>query len=99
MSTTLTELHKLVAEGLIEDLQAAANIKDYVERATVRHNARAQAITFLKNHDFRGAVDESAHLEELKKQLDSQRQRGAGGLKALTEAAAAFESTLGGKLQ
>jgi hypothetical protein len=88
-----------VAEGLVEDLQDAANIEDPAERAAVRHNARAQAITFLKNHDFRGAVDESAHLEELKKQLDSQRKRGAGGLKALTEAAAAFEATLGGKLQ
>lgn len=99
MSDTLTTLHRLVAQGLVEDLEAAANIKDPAERAAVRHNARAQAITFLKNHDFRGAVDDQAHLEELKKQLDSQRQRGGGGLKALTDAAAAFEATLGGNLQ
>lgn len=95
----LETLHDLVARGLVEDLQAAADIKDPAERATVRHNARAQAITFLKNHDFRGRVDESAHLAELKKQLDQQRQRGAGGMQALKDAAAAFEATLGGNLQ
>ena len=99
MSDQLQTLHSLVATSLIEDLEAAENMQDPVERQTARHQARAQAITFLKNHSYIGKPDENAHLADLQRKLNERRQAGKRGLAALSEAADAFSAQIGGPVQ
>lgn len=95
----LETLHSLVATSLIEDLEAAEQIEDPAERHNARHQARAQAITFLKNHNYIGKPDENAHLAELQRKLNERRQAGKRGLAALSEAADAFAAQIGGPVQ
>lgn len=92
----LGDLHAMVAKTLAEDLEAADAIEDPVLRAVARKDARAQAITFLKNNSITADVEQDAGLQDLKDKLANKR---TVGKKALMEAATAFAERNGDMLQ
>jgi len=92
----LASLHKAVAETLVADLTVKTDKDDDVElkiaKIKLRHEARAHAITFLKNNNITAAQG-NADLDALQAALNKQRsQRTPGKLpqSSLDEAAELF---------
>lgn len=92
----LGDLHAMVAQTLAEDLAAAERIEDPVLRAVARKDARAQAITFLKNNSITADVEQDQGLRELSERLNRKRQ---ASKQALQEAAQQFAERNGDLLQ
>ncbi len=96
----LAGLHKAVAETLIADLTTAPEKDEDVElkiaKIKLRHEARAHAISFLKNNNITAAQG-NKDLEALQEALNKQRaNRTPGRLSdsALDEAAESYGQRL-----
>lgn len=105
----LASLHSQVAATLVEDLgREVPKVEGTEDPETknlllrmqelvlkLRHDARAHAITFLKNNNITAAEDNAA-LSELQDQLRKQRENRGGTIPqaALDDAAAAYGHTV-----
>lgn len=90
----LAGLHKQVAESLIADLAAIEAIEDPALKARLRIEARAQAMTFLKNNNVTAAQGNS-ELDALKQALQNKRRHMAAlSPQALEEAAELYDQRL-----
>lgn len=105
----LSSLHATVAQTLADDLtlttpaieadddQDTKRLKLSLQELAIkaRHDARAHAITFLKNNNITAAAD-NEDLAELKKQLDAQRKQRPTAIStsALDEAAELYGTRL-----
>lgn len=91
----LAGIHKKVADSLREDLEAIETIEDPVLRVKLRLEARAQAMTFLKNNNITAAAGNS-EMNALQQALDNKRKAKAPGLtpQALDEAAELYGARL-----
>jgi hypothetical protein len=85
----LSALHREVATSLVEDLKGIETIEDPALRAKLRVEARAQAITFLKNNNITAAKG-NTELDALAQALANKAKGRTSGLtpQALDEAAA-----------
>lgn len=92
----LGELHRLVAESLTQALQEADAIEDPTDRAYAIKEARAQAITFLKNNSITADVTTDTALSSLREKLRARQRVPQAGLQ---EAAEAFAKSHGDMLQ
>lgn len=84
----LATLHKQVAESLSADLTAIEAIEDPAVKARLRIEARAQAMTFLKNNNITAAQG-NGELDKLKEALANKKKAAPSGIsaQALDEAA------------
>jgi hypothetical protein len=96
----LAGLHKQVAESLVADITLPPVEGEAVElkiaKLRMRHDARAQAITFLKNNNITAAQG-NKDLDALAQALTEQRNRRSGGAlsdTALDEAADIYGARL-----
>ena len=92
----LGELHRLVAESLAEQLRDAERIEDPADRAYAIKEARAQAITFLKNNNITSSPEHDDKLAGLKERLAQQRR---ASTTSLLEAAEKFGEEYGRMVQ
>ena len=90
----LALLHKEVATSLAADLKDAESIEDPAVRIAARRDARAQAITFLKNNSITAAKGDG-ELAELQAALAAKRKPSSKiSQKSLDDMAADFGDRL-----